>query len=285
MSLARIFLSSGKEYTASEVHKALKHLPESPAPRKILLFIHGRGGGRLKHPKKALTKMVPALESEYKLDTLLFNWQGSAEGGLFGFPHKRARAASTDLYQVLHDLETYKLSSSRPFEIALLTHSMGSIVLEETIKQYASELPINPFHSIVISAPASAEKNHHQWLEQSSLAPNHYVVFNRSDKALLFVNKVLRFSHRLGQGLISPAMAQNANYIDLSGADINHRYFIATNNNGKMTGQGRNGCISKFYKSILNNQTTDMNLYFKKTTTTQGSIYSTRSRNDPNCSG
>lgn len=253
----RLFLSPKTAFSITEADDAINQLlsgADSATPN-VVLFIHGRGAGRVKHPQKALEQMLPALESEYNVNVLLFNWAGSGEGGrLRGFPEENARRASRDLYAVINAFNRARHQSSKSFHLAILTHSMGSLVLEETLANYANQLPPALAHSIIISAPASTAVHHAKWLEASQLGDSHYVIVNRSDKALWWVEKGIRKFKRLGRSTYDEDLAHNTTYIDLSNAGVNHRYFISRTAQGKSKGQNGNRCIGLFYRQALTGQ-------------------------------
>ena len=254
----RLYVSPDTTFTIENAESAAEALLSRVDSHtgNIVLFIHGRGAGRVKHPQKALEQMLPALEAEYGVNVLLFNWAGSGEGGaISGFPEENARRAAKDLHTVIKTLHRAIENTPRSIDLALLTHSMGSLVLEETLSQYATDLPTHFAHSIIISAPASAATKHSDWLDSSTLAKTHYVVSNHKDKALWWVEKWIGRKERLGRALYGNTLALNTHYIDLSKAGVNHRYFIAQNSNNKMTGQNGNRCLGQFYRHVLRNET------------------------------
>lgn len=256
----RLYLSPDTTFSIDNAESAAEALLSRADSRsaKLVLFIHGRGAGRIKHPQKALEQMLPALEAEYGVNVLLFNWAGSGEGGaLSGFPENNARRAAKDLHTVITALHRTIEKTPHSVELAVLTHSMGSLVLEETLLQYATDLPLHFAHSIIISAPASAATEHNEWLDSSTLAMTHYVITNHRDKALWWVEKWIGKKERLGRNLYGSTLALNTHYIDLSNAGVNHRYFFAQNSNNRKTGQNGNPCLGQFYRHALRNEIID----------------------------
>ncbi len=285
----QLYLSPKTAFSIEQADNAINQLlAEADSPNaQVVLFIHGRGAGRVKHPQKALEQMLPALESEYDVNVLLFNWAGSGEGGMIrGFPEENARRASQDLFAVINAFSHARQQSSQSFQLAILTHSMGSLVLEETLARYAKQLPQNLAHTVIISAPASSAVQHANWLETSQLGNSHYVLVNHSDKALWWVEKGIRKAKRLGRSTYDERLANNTTYVDLSDAGVNHRYFVNRTARGKLKGQNGNQCIKQFYSQAFTHQPISVTSIFDTDDTTLQTekMYAINTGNTNGCS-
>ncbi|XOF34071.1 MAG: alpha/beta hydrolase [Candidatus Electrothrix sp. YB6] len=258
----QLILADGSRFEVSELSRALDSIMDTfPEGKKknIVMFVHGRGGGKVKHPEKAIKQMLPFIESEYNIKVVLFNWAGSDKGGPVGFPGEEARAASDIFFHILKQLDTYKQKNSgrlKGIRFSLLTHSMGSIVIEETIDTYSDEIKPDLVDVLVLSSSASKSKGHSKWLNKAALAKHVFVTLNDNDSALKKAG-ILR-GRRLGKGLKNSETSMRAQYIDLSNTGVGHRYFIAHTKNGTKNGQKSNPCISEFYKAALNGTPIDL---------------------------
>lgn len=194
-----------------------KTLAKSNKP--FVLFIHGRG----QHPSKALkNKLISKIEKQYDVSVLMFTWPSWS--GLFSFPEQKAKSSNKEflnLLQIVQDIKN-KRNESRTF--SLLTHSMGSIVLEGKIDYTINNLQNGLFNNIIISASASALKSHSQWVDKISYSKNIYIVSNMNDSILARAEKKL--STRLGKN--KSHISKEARYIDLTSSKLGkvHRYYV-----------------------------------------------------------
>ena len=212
-------------YTLLEM--TMKKIKEDDRFDNFILFVHGRG----KHPQKAYDKsLISDLESNYSAKVIMFHWP-SWEGPL-EFPEGKARKSADDFTLVLKQLKKYQEDNPKLLDktkFTLLTHSMGSIVLEETIYKYGSQLK-GIFDTIVISASASSSKNHADWVTNIGLSDKIYITVNKDDPMLGPAGTKMK-GRRLGKGLQNRdgdifELAQNAKYIDLTKSSLEHRYYI-----------------------------------------------------------
>lgn len=258
----KLFVLPNKEFNVGSLDQALNHVFDSQPENKLknlVIFVHGRGAGKIKHPQKAITQQLPFIENEYGTRAILFNWEGSGNGGGSGFPEKEARAASGDLYKVLSQLDKYRRQNAERLsgvKFSLLTHSMGSIVVEETIKRNLENIKEGLLDVLLLSSSASKSKKHSRWLNKASLAKNVLVTLNSEDGILGF-GGFLR-GRRLGKGLKKREISERASYVDLSNTGVNHRYFIAHTKSGTKKGQNNNPCIKAFYHAALNGSPVDL---------------------------
>ena len=153
----------------------------STSDKPVVLFVHGRG----QHPSKAVKKdnlLIQNIEQQYGVEVVLFtwpSWRGSRH-----FPEDEATEAGPALNSLLQALATVKKKDNPSRVYTLLTHSMGSLVLEGLIQTNLKPLPRDLFESIVISSSASALASHSTWVNKLEISPQIYVLTNKQDKVL-----------------------------------------------------------------------------------------------------
>ena len=193
----------------------------------LILFVHGRG----KHPGKAFRqRLLTDLEKDYSAKVLMFHWP-SWDGPL-GFPEQAARNSAEDFVTVLRALKTFKEDHTdliQGVRFTLLTQSMGSFVLEESILRLQNDSLSILFDTLVISASASCAKDHAAWVSQLGLSDHIYILMNRNDPVL--GSAALRErSQRLGKGWKDRGktvkLADRAVYIDATKITLLHRYYL-----------------------------------------------------------
>lgn len=210
--------------------EALQDIKDSNQCDNFILFVHGRG----KHPGKAFRqRLLTDLESDYSARVIMFHWP-SWEGAL-AFPEPAARAAAGDFADVLKAVESFKRDRAdlvNNVKFTLLTHSMGSLVLEETIRRQPDEPLGSLFDTVVISAPASYTKDHAEWVDRLFLSDQIYILINGEDPVLGSAG-VREMGRRLGKGLKSRgkpvALSNRAKYIDATHLLLLHRYYLHRN--------------------------------------------------------
>jgi len=222
----------------------------------IIIFVHGRG----KHPEKAFKKSLLAdLESNYSAKVIMFNWGPSWKGPL-GYPEDAAGAAAEDFKKVLRDFSQYKKQNGIEIDgikMTLLTHSMGSIVIEKGFE--SKTLLPQVFDTIVISSSASAGKTHSKWVENIDVAKNIYITVNKADPILGKAGTKER-DRRLGKGLENRkgdlfVLASNAHYIDVSEVDVKHRYYLHRD-----LRNGKSKFLRRLFDKVLNGIQAELNL-------------------------
>ncbi len=272
----KLILPSGEKFEIDSFNIVLDNIiaEQSGRNKNIVIFVHGRGAGKAKHPEKAIEQMLPYIESEYNTKVVLFNWDGSDKGGRLGFPEKEARAASKDLFNVLTQLSKYKNENSEQLEgvhFSLLTHSLGSLVIEETIIKYFENFAPGLLDVLILSSSASQSKKHSEWLDKATLANHVFVMLNSEDGALGAAG-IIR-GRRLGKGLKKSETSSRAKYVDLSKTGVKHRYFIAHTKKGGKNGQKNNSCIKNFFKTALNGIPVDLDNFQEIKNVNQKNIF------------
>ncbi|MFC1761940.1 alpha/beta hydrolase [Planctomycetota bacterium] len=210
-----------------QLNAIVNDIHQNEDANNIILFIHGRG----KHPGKAFRqKLLADLESDYSAKVIMFHWP--AWDGVLGFPEAQARAAATDFIAVLNQLQTCQNEPAHPLEgirFTLLTQSMGSLVLEESVHQWGNHNMPRLFDTIILSAPASATQGHAQWLNRISLSDHIYTTTHRHDPVLSsaeIYTRQARLGKRLPMAEEPNSLASRVIYLDVTPAWVAHRYYL-----------------------------------------------------------
>ncbi len=249
-------------FDVDQLHAALDEIfqdyGERGTERNLVFFIHGRG----KQPEKGIKRHLPHIEGQYGAKVIMFRWVGAYDG-IFGFPKIAAQKAAGDLYKTIQLLEAYKGKYPDRFSslnLSFLTHSMGSIVFEEMIREHHKTLPVNLFDTILLSSPASESEGHAHWADRVNVGSHLYITLNRKDRLLKWAQRKEK-SARLGQRLRGYRLSQRAQYIDLSLTGVGHRYYVAERKKNDHTGQKHNPYIASFYHQIVNGQSVDLETF------------------------
>ena len=218
-------------YTSDKVGHPISKLPDLldsllADDKPVILFVHGRG----KEPKKSLRlegglfvegMAVHKLESGYKANVLMFNWDSERGMGLKdrSRPLSNMPAASQSFAKVLEGIKQYRQNKPESKPIALIVHSMGNIVIETVVRDQEGWVdnegkPL--FSNVVFSASDADDISHARWVEDVSATENVYITINADDKILRKSN-----DHRpidtaaLG---LEPGnrLANNATYLDFT---------------------------------------------------------------------
>jgi len=200
----------------------------SKSKKSILIFIHGRG----KHPQKAFKKkIITDLENNYNSKVIMLHWE--SWNGPFDFPAGNARGRYQNLISVLKDIQAYVAKNPEKMNaihVNLLAHSMGTLMLEEAIKSRPNFCKDTIIDNIVLTASASALKNHSSWISSIEFARNIYVVMNTLDPMLMLASLKMR-GKRLGVANLRRLkgdiqFANNTKYIDVSSSMLPHRLYL-----------------------------------------------------------
>lgn len=243
-----LFVLPGDIYQATEFPTILDKLIKENPSNNIVIYIHGRGD----EPSKAIKDgLLNGLNIEYNLSPVMLTW-ASGEGL---FPDKEALAASDTLEKVLYELKKYKVQHTNSLgrkKFSLITHSMGSIVLEGFLRKYHSGLSSDLFDVIVINAAASTVDNHAEWVEKIDFSKQVFIAYGNNDPMLglggVGVNTARLGKHGARQHDDKERVANNAIYVDVSQAVDEHRYFV---------GNGDLSCVYNFFNESLNGKSPD----------------------------
>lgn len=191
---------------------------------RILLYIHGRAakliGDSDREPRKSFKqeRIVEQLERDYRQAVVMLRWPH--DGSVTGFPDGDARAAWQGVQTLLTALGTVAPTA----QVGLITHSMGSIVLEEFVARTDSA-PLSRLQNIVISSPASRYSGSGVWLGKIPIPC--FVTMNRDDKVLDWIEKTHDPLGLRDATSLAAERAANAVYLDVAALKVGHRYFVA----------------------------------------------------------
>jgi hypothetical protein len=240
-SPVRLYTADGTEFLVDEIGEAVAHAVLD-TDDNLILYVHGRACGGGGEPQKSLEGAVPELEDDYGARVVMFNWPGSDAGCPLGFPEDEARASGTALAHVLRKLAF--ADATDPDVLAgrtttLLTHSMGSLVLEEATAD--GPLPTAWFDTAMVGSAASARDGHDAWLGLVDVAAQLYVSLNDDDAVLAAAGLG---GARLGKNVDGATLAADAIYVDFTAASVNHAYYLHSGQDGAH--------MTEFYDAIMN---------------------------------
>ena len=219
------------ELNADAVDAVLGQLSAN-SHRPIVLFVHGRGN----EPDKSIARnLLAAIEARYGVHVIMFNWDSFC---LTCRPVARAVDAAPDLAYLLAAIARSRQNGNAGGnKLILLTHSMGSIVVEHAVADSGfDELPDNMFDAIVLASSDSDADGHAGWLGRlSRLAPATYVTVNPHDWILALSGRDKRLGNRVPNGRSGDRAELPVRYIVAASEDFaTHRLF----NNGNLVGCG-----------------------------------------------
>jgi hypothetical protein len=226
---------SSRSYRMEEKDKAIAALFDtacnennSRQARPIFVYIHGRALGHKKNgydeePEESKTDVIPELFSRYHASKILmFHWPHWGNGNDYNSPAEDARLAAVPLASLLASINDAAKNKTLCGPLILISHSMGSIVLEEAVVR-SSALQFGNFHTVAIFAPASRYDNSWIWLSKIN-ATHRYVFANAHDPTLRWVNDALGKCD--AACLSKRKRAERLVYIDISPLELGHRYFV-----------------------------------------------------------
>ncbi len=180
--------SSYKIYPITQVDEAITHyLSDKQSGQPLVLYVHGRAledtkiGEYDREPNESKRDVIPVFSSKYNANTILMlHWPHKKPENKF--PESDARFSGKALACVIQRLNSENFSASKfPGFRALITHSMGALVLEEALNQPSEDL--NGFDVVSIFAAASKADDANSWLSKIS-AHKQYVLINTKDIVL-----------------------------------------------------------------------------------------------------
>lgn len=240
----------GIQDAVSDVHEAIL---SGGREKTLVVFVHGRG----KHPEKSYgdidtvgEDILFRIESEYGSKVLMFHWPSWLTP--WGYPSKNAEEAGVHLGLLFDELGRYRGKNAEKageIKTTLLVHSMGARVLKRFLTDYDGRLAAAPplFDSIVFNAPDVALSGHRSWMDRIDFAGAVYVTVNPGKDELLKFSEYLLGVPRLGRSLrqedgSTEPLAEEAAYLDVSKAEVNHDYFIGTD---------RPEPLVSFYRNVI----------------------------------
>jgi esterase/lipase superfamily enzyme len=181
------------ELDAESVDAALRRLAEGD-DRPIALFVHGRGN----EPEKSIARdALASIEARHGVRVLMYTWDSFC---VTCRPVDRAEAAAPEFAHLLAAVaEARGKGAAADNRLILLTHSMGSIVLEQAAEDgLLDALPEHLFDAIVLASSDSDADGHAEWLRRIvRLAPAVYVTVNPRDWILALSGRNARLGNRV----------------------------------------------------------------------------------------
>lgn len=244
-------------YTTDRVRHDVRAIGEvldaalAPSVTSVILYVHGRGCGGGGEPQKSLDGALPDLERDYGGRAVMLFWPGSDDACPLGFPEARARAAGPALAVVMGDLAAY--AASHPARVAgvrftLITHSMGSLVLERavTVGGVAQLPPV--FDTVIVNSAASAAPGHAAWVGAVGVGRARYVTVNGGDDVLAAAG--VGRATRLGRSIDGVGLAAGVDYVDFTASGVDHAYYLI----GGQHGAG----MTAFYRAVMTGRAYDL---------------------------
>lgn len=215
------------------------------AGKPILVYVHGRG----KEPNKSLhvKKILPiVLEKHYGVSVIMVNWDS------YGFlldrkrPLRNTPEGASRLGELIMAMREDQQQGKLPNNISLLVHSLGNVVLQDTVEAGAWNGISTPlFKNVVLTSPDADTQGHNVWLEKLASVERVWVTINHADRVLANAGSGRNGTSPLGRGAIPP-LAASATYLDLhSAVGSAHQVF----NKSYMAG---NIALCQFFQSALN---------------------------------
>lgn len=187
-----------RKFQIEQINDALKfYFSEKKPEQTLLLYVHGRALGNTRRgdydhePQESKTDVIPEFSSKYNIDTtIMLHWPHRKLDDT-GFPESDAKSAGKALACIIQRLNSADFDANHfPGFRALITHSMGALVLEDALSNSSEDL--HGFNAVVISAAASRSETANSWLPK--IASNQrYVLINAHDVVLKKLNQRMHF--------------------------------------------------------------------------------------------
>lgn len=214
-----IYDISKTPHTVDEFDSVLEKAYAKGKP--VVIYLHGRG----KEPEKSFNPSMTGgggifrLSEEYDTSVILVNWNSRAKNAKDrSLPLKHVPQGAQTMAAVLKKLSAFEEKHPTLAKPSLLVHSMGSIVLAETVKNIGwPAQPHQPlFTNILMSEPDVDSQGHAIWLSKISALEKVYVTQNKLDFILRHSKNSRAKGHfALGREPVPP-FAPGANYVNLT---------------------------------------------------------------------
>jgi hypothetical protein len=193
------------------------------AGKPVIIYVHGRGN----EPEKSFNSQMTGggallrLSSEYDASVVMINWNSVAKGSDRREPLKHVGEGAVTLNSVLKQLVEYQKEHPNAARPSLLVHSMGSIVLAESVEKFGwpSVVGHSIFSNVLLSEADADSQGHNTWLSTLAKSERVYVTQNRKDSVLKKSTDARNPPSNFALGLDPvPPLSKEANYIDLTEA-------------------------------------------------------------------
>jgi hypothetical protein len=124
------------------------------------------------------------------------------------------KEAAASFRKVLAKTQVYLKQNDK--KMALLAHSMGSIVMQTYLQNYGWEPKSKVFSSVLFTSPDADNKDHVKWLDKMTSYEKVFVTINQHDD-ILEKSKDDRAKNVFALGLVPiPVFSTQATYLDIT---------------------------------------------------------------------
>ena len=231
---------NNEPHDVSEMYQILENFHHNYREKNILFYVHGR-----KRNVEFEFERIDKVEKFYNVKVVMLHWDSYKT--LLTRPTENAKKASYFLLKAFEEIkrfeEDYKEDLAEK-SINLLCHSMGNLILKNTIELMEENHIEQPkLFDNYISIGADVPLNDHsKWLSNMHLSKQPYIMMNNRDIVLLFsylldLKDRRPLTYKLGLGFDNfPSKKQDVKstvvpfvkYIDLSDVLVSdHGYFVS----------------------------------------------------------
>ena len=231
MSCEYVLAKNGQPKKHSDANVAAELIwrtAQTTSAPSILVYVHGRDikpFGNDGEPKSSYKEGIIAELENANPAVIMLHWPHSITPPAYThMPIMDARAAGPALVNLLEALGSAKPAGATA-KVVVVTHSMGSIVLESAALA-APEGVWSIVSRVIVAAGASSVEGSGNWL--AKIACQRYVTTNKNDGTL---EKAANGGPFLGRQSFSsfPAaeVAADVFYLDVQNCKVSHRYFVS----------------------------------------------------------
>lgn len=231
---------NNEPHDVSEMYQILENFHHNYREKNILFYVHGR-----KRNVEFEFERIDKVEKFYNVKVVMLHWDSYKT--LLTRPTENAKKASIFLLKAFEEIKRFEENYKDELEnksINLLCHSMGNLILKNTIELMEEKQIVQPkLFDNYISIGADVPLNDHsKWLSNMKLSRQPYIMMNNRDIVLLFsylldLKDRRPLTYKLGLGFDNfPSKKQDVKstvvpfvkYIDLSDVLISdHGYFVS----------------------------------------------------------
>lgn len=226
-------------YTMDEKDKAVvelfREISDDKSSQPLFIYIHGRALGHIRNgydeePQESIDCCISELFSRYDASKILmFHWPHWGNSNDYKGPAQDAKSSGVALAELLAVINQAAGEKKINRPLILISHSMGSIVLEEALFK-SPTLNLSNFNTVAIFSSASRYENSWEWLSKIK-SINRYIFTNKHDPVLAPIRDALGECE--AKCLNKKTRADDTVYIDVSPLELSHRYFVFGNIKGK----------------------------------------------------
>jgi len=220
---------------AAEFAVAIWQRAKLSAVASVIVYVHGRDMkplmlGNDGEPKSSFKEGIVAELEAAGTVVAMVHWPHHVPIATPHFmPIQNALDAGSSISTLITAL-AIKKPNDLPIPVVLVTHSMGSIVLQSAA-QGSPAAGWSSLTQVVIAAAASDIASSRAWIEK--LGVRTYVMMNSDDGTLQSASNGGPFlGLQRGQEFPAAEIADNAVYFDISDLHVGHRYFVKAGSHG-----------------------------------------------------